>query len=79
MGARPWWFDGDHAAAKRRFDERLAQGAHESPPEAFDPQMARIERSWTRIEEVFGGRLIHTIGRDGVYVDREVIFNKMGL
>lgn len=66
QGVEQWWFDGNREVAKAMFLERRKRGEHPAGIEAFVYQMDQIQVNWSKIEEVFRARIIHSILRNAV-------------
>ncbi len=76
VGVAVWWIDGDRQHAKAAFEYRYQN--HEGPsPEAFDPQMDRIEKHWLLIEYVFAGHIVSGLNPDGTQRRPSEMWNDM--
>jgi hypothetical protein len=71
-GMTPWWFDGDHAAARESF---LHRGT--GPIENFNTQMDFIEKEWRSIEKVVEDNIIKTVSAGPTYASTEYIYGRM--
>lgn len=71
-GVSIWWFDADHAAARRAFIKR-----DDVPLECFDRQMPKIVRSWLSIKALFEPNIITTLGPDNKRPSPEEIFRQI--
>jgi hypothetical protein len=71
-GLVPWWFDADHAAARRAF---VARG--DVPIQAFEIQMAAIREQWPRIEAAFRPNIVSTLNPDGSRLSADAIYKVM--
>ena len=67
-GVGIWWFNADHAAARRAFIKR-----GDVSLECFDRQIAKITRAWPNIKGLFEPQIITTLGSDDKRVSRAEI------
>ena len=80
-GAEPWWFEGERLAARAVFAARrtvLRDGVYTpGTPDiaACDRYVASIVAHWSKMEPIFGGNVIHTLGADGTYAAPEQILS----
>ncbi len=73
-GVTTWWFDGDRAAARRRFLKRGTVSV-----QALDIQMQGIAAVDSDIRTFYGERIVEVIGADGIFTDPDVIYRRMFL
>ena len=71
-GVSIWWFDADHAAARRAFIER-----GDVPLECFDRQMPKIVRAWPSIKTLFEPNIVATLNADGKRSSPEELFRRI--
>ena len=71
-GVGIWWFDADHAAARRAFIKRA-----DVPLECFDRQMPKIVRAWPSIKTLFEPNIITTLGADDKRPSPEEVFRQV--
>jgi hypothetical protein len=71
-GVHIWWFDADHAAARRAY---IARG--DRPVKYFDIQMPKIVRAWPSIKALFEPNMIETLRADDTRPSAEVIYRRM--
>lgn len=71
-GFQVWWFDGDRDAAREAFSDRATVSM-----EAFNVQMAAIERQWAAIAQLAGTNIVESITRGPLHTAPEVIFERM--
>lgn len=58
-GVEVWWFNADHAAARRAFFARATVSV-----KRFDIQIRKIEEAWPSIQDVFQPHMLETLGPD---------------
>jgi len=71
-GVNIWWFDADHAAARRAFIKR-----GDVPLECFDRQMPKIERAWPSIKALFEPNIVTTLSPDDKRPSPEEVFRQI--
>jgi hypothetical protein len=71
-GFQVWWFDADHAAARKAF---IARGT--VSVECLDIQMPKIVQAWPNIRDVFQPSIVETLGADGLRKSPEEIWRLM--
>lgn len=71
-GVQVWWFDGDRAAARRKFIERGTVWV-----ECLDIQMIEIENEWKEIAAVIGANVLNVLDKDGTFLPPEAIYERM--
>ena len=71
-GISAWWFDGDRAAARRRFIARNTVSV-----DALDIQMPKIVAAWNAMIDFYGDRIIRTLRADGSFVDWDMVAEDM--
>ena len=71
-GVSIWWFNADHAAARRAFIKR-----DDVSLECFDRQITKMTCAWRNIEALFEPQIITTLGPDDERVSPEDIFRRI--
>lgn len=72
QGVQVWWFDGDRAAARRKFIERGTVWV-----ECLDIQMIDIESEWKEIAAVIGANVLNVLDKDGMFLSPEAIYERI--
>ncbi len=71
-GLSIWWFNADHAAARRAFIKRGGV-----PLGCFDQQITKIKCAWPNIEALSELQIITTLGPDDKRLSPEEIFRRI--
>jgi hypothetical protein len=71
-GLKPWWLDGDRAAARRPFVDRGWMALKK-----LDFQLTQLEQHWTEIMALVGANVIATIDPLGDFLPEETIYQRM--
>ncbi len=68
LGAEPWWFDGDRAAAMEAWRDENQKTGRPFADEAWGGVVAVIDANWAMVQGFFGPRIMRTIEAGGRHV-----------
>jgi len=72
-GLEAWWFDGDRAVAKRRFDARRDLGEHIATEADHTRYLKGVTLGWDEYGVLFGHRVLDTLSSDDIFLPVEPI------
>jgi hypothetical protein len=66
-GLEAWWFDGERAVAKRRFDARRDLGEHIATEADHTRYLNGVTLGWDEYGVLFGDRVLDTLSSDDIF------------
>lgn len=77
LGAEPWWFDGDRAAAKEAWRDENRKGQRPFPDANWDIVVGVIDANWPLVGGFFGPMILRTIEAGGHHVPPADTYRRM--